>query len=384
VAVLLVLGRHFPHYTLWARIGWIGVDLFFVLSGFLISGLLFQDYQSNGSINFRRFIIRRAFKIYPSFYLLIVATALTSIIGHRTFPWRGLAACVVFFQNYVPSVAWSSWGIAEHTWSLAVEEHFYLLLPALLILLVGLRRSRDPFSAIPALFLLVSSACLALRCLAPYAGEYVAMTHLRIDSLFAGVALGYLYHFRRVWFQRLTGHYALVVAVPLLLPAAFFEVDSRIMQTVGLSGLFIGFGFLVAWSVDRTPASRAGIAISRFAAQIGFYSYSIYLWHRSLPDVLRSFGNLALMFWLYVLLSISLGITMAVLVELPFLTLRDKFFACAPASAPNRETESIEQAQFLAEDTSPNETSESGQCQQRGTVLPGGPEGVQGMSREIT
>src|SRR5215471_3658603 len=80
IAVLLVLGLHLPYYRVWGTLGWIGVDLFFVLSGFLISGLLFQEYKKTGSINFKRFLIRRGLKIYPSFYLLIVAAMIVSFL----------------------------------------------------------------------------------------------------------------------------------------------------------------------------------------------------------------------------------------------------------------------------------------------------------------
>ena len=59
IAILLVLGHHFIHYHHWAKVGWIGVDLFFVLSGFLISGLLFSEYKRNGQSDIQRFILRR-------------------------------------------------------------------------------------------------------------------------------------------------------------------------------------------------------------------------------------------------------------------------------------------------------------------------------------
>jgi Acyltransferase family len=58
IAILLVLGRHFNYFPLWRQAGWIGVDLFFVLSGFLISGLLFQEYKNTGKLDVRRFILR--------------------------------------------------------------------------------------------------------------------------------------------------------------------------------------------------------------------------------------------------------------------------------------------------------------------------------------
>ncbi len=74
VAVLLVFSRHSTGALLVSHLGWVGVDLFFVLSGFLVSGLLFREYQQDGQLLPGRFLIRRGFKIYPQFYLLVVVT----------------------------------------------------------------------------------------------------------------------------------------------------------------------------------------------------------------------------------------------------------------------------------------------------------------------
>src|SRR5580700_3805244 len=87
VAILLVVGGHMPHIDLpngdvllglithyWQEGGWIGVDLFFVLSGFLIGGLLFREYRQYGAISFGRFFIRRGLKIYPPFFAMIAVT----------------------------------------------------------------------------------------------------------------------------------------------------------------------------------------------------------------------------------------------------------------------------------------------------------------------
>jgi peptidoglycan/LPS O-acetylase OafA/YrhL len=72
MAILLVLGRHAEYYHLWQRAGWIGVDLFFVLSGFLISNLLFSEYGDTGTINLGRFLLRRGLKIYPAYYFFVL------------------------------------------------------------------------------------------------------------------------------------------------------------------------------------------------------------------------------------------------------------------------------------------------------------------------
>jgi peptidoglycan/LPS O-acetylase OafA/YrhL len=118
VAVLLVFTRHvngLPFSTL----GWIGVDLFFVLSGFLVSGLLFQEYLELGTVKPGTFLLRRAFKIYPQFYFFLAATVAALLATGQSFATINLFAEAAFFQNYHA-------GFWTHTWSLAVEEHFYL------------------------------------------------------------------------------------------------------------------------------------------------------------------------------------------------------------------------------------------------------------------
>ena len=330
VAVLLVLGFHYPYYPLWGRLGWIGVDLFFVLSGFLISGLLFQEYKSTGSINFRRFLIRRGLKIYPSFYLLVALAVVVSQLQHSVLLRKQALISAVFAQGYYSGKLYT---VLSHTWSLAVEEHFYILLPPLLLLLTLVRGKRDPFYYLPALFVFLFCGCLGFRWFSLPPSYAAHMTHMRIDSLFAGVLLGYLFHFHRAWFEKLTSWYCLPFAFIFCLPAAFFDQYDRLMQTVGLSGLLIGFSLLVSWSVVRSPKSRIGQTVAQFAARIGFYSYSIYLWHTILGETLFSghatFGR----FWLYLVVCVVGGMGMAQLVEIPYLALRDRHFPAGQASS---------------------------------------------------
>jgi peptidoglycan/LPS O-acetylase OafA/YrhL len=139
VAVVLVIGHHAdlpepppylaPVLRALNRGGWVGVDLFFVLSGFLVAGLLFREYAQHGAIDFPNFFIRRGLKIYPPFYLMLAATiVIVRLGGVIPISWSQILSEALFVQNYGTPF----WG---HTWSLAVEEHFYLLLPLLLIAL---------------------------------------------------------------------------------------------------------------------------------------------------------------------------------------------------------------------------------------------------------
>jgi peptidoglycan/LPS O-acetylase OafA/YrhL len=182
IAVFLVLGRHIstcpPEISrtvhgvteTWIRGGWIGVDLFFVLSGFLVSGLLFREYDRFGKIDAKRFLIRRGFKIYPPFWLLILTTVVLSLLRGKEVEGQRVAAELLFVQNYLP-------GVWIHTWSLAVEEHFYILL-AFGFLLLAKFGKKDPFSATPVFFAGIAVLCLALRFAAASRHSYDYTLHL--------------------------------------------------------------------------------------------------------------------------------------------------------------------------------------------------------------
>jgi len=322
VAILLVLGRHVNYYSLWHRIGWVGVDLFFVLSGFLVSGLLFHSYKEHGALYIRRFILRRGLKIWPGFYALLLFALLLCRISSTPVPWQQMALSATFLQNYFGPSFWP----LGHIWSLAVEEHFYLFLPLLLLVLVKLRPT-SPFSVIPQISVFLILVCLALRYFTTYPGQYVTIkaTHLRIDGLFAGVTLGYWFHFRTDIFARLAGTWSLVAAALCCLPMFFFEMDSRTMQTLGSTMLLLGFSLLTAWSVSRAPTNYATRKVSSALSQVGYYSYSIYLWHFALGIMSHSaFPQSGFAFWCYILFAIAVGVVMAEAIEMPFLRLREK------------------------------------------------------------
>jgi peptidoglycan/LPS O-acetylase OafA/YrhL len=110
------------------RFGACGVDIFFGLSGFLITTLLLQEHRQTGSISLRSFYIRRAFRILPPYFALLAAISIAGL-------WRSgqeLAGCLLMFRNYVPDELVGR--ATQHLWSLAVEEHFYLIWPGLLVL----------------------------------------------------------------------------------------------------------------------------------------------------------------------------------------------------------------------------------------------------------
>ena len=254
IAVLLVIVSHYsgtlPRPSALLETGWVGVDLFFVLSGFLISGLLFSEFEKTGTINLKRFWIRRGFKIYPPFYALIGLTALVALVRTRQLPHQ-LIWEATFLQNYF-SRFW------PHTWSLAVEEHFYFSLPLLFLLLMLIGKGKpNPFRAIPIISLGLCLLCLYLRILAlRHGGDWghIAFpTHLRMDALFAGVTLGYYAHFTPESFREAGKSWVLGFGL-------FFAATFVIMPDVPrLTFAYVAFSFIVAWAVNR-PSSKNPLA----------------------------------------------------------------------------------------------------------------------------
>ena len=296
------------------ELGGTGVDLFFVLSGFLISGLLFSEFEKNGRINAPRFLIRRAFKIYPPFYALLLVTAATFLILGIRVP-RVLFVDAIFLQNYLPHF----W---EHGWSLAVEEHFYLLLPVLFSFLIwSSRGSRNPFRVIPAISIFLSAICLLLRIQALRHGAdfaHIAFpTHLRADALFAGVSLGYFSRYDRESFSEARKWWVLSLGL------SFAATMWLLPNIPTLTFAYVAAAFIVAWAANQ-PAKKA--FLSRPIAWIGYYSYSIYVWHVVALILLQHIPAAWYRFPLYFIAAVSLGAVMAKIIELPSLAVRERLF----------------------------------------------------------
>lgn len=337
IAVFMVICRH-NQYLPGSSRGWAGVDLFFVLSGFLISGLLFQQWTRTGSLHIPRFYLRRGLKIYPAFYVLIAVTLVFS-------RWLPKAAAhqylteVFFLQSYFQPV-WT------HTWSLSVEEHFYLFLPIALWLMQRLDRSADPFRHLVKVFAVAAVACPLMRAMLTHARPWwdlapTFQTHLRIDALLFGVLLCYFRRFRPETFQGLARSKAGVAIMALAAVMLFeFPKEQAIMKTVGLTVLYLGFGFLLIRTVDATPP-RILQPVARVLAKIGFYSYSIYLWHMFVRWALLRWVHMPagfLFFAINVAAAFLWGMAASKLIEIPVLAYRDRYFPdTAAARTPGGE-----------------------------------------------
>jgi peptidoglycan/LPS O-acetylase OafA/YrhL len=309
VAVLLVMAGHaWPAHS---QIAMAGVGVFFTLSGFLITSLLLEENARRGTVSLRRFYARRALRLMPaSVTFLLVALLLGWVVWPQTVP------VLVYVQNWAV-IGGVPGGAVLHFWSLAVEEQFYLVWPAVLMLVVRIGRR-------PALWLTVAgavgSAVLGRALIADHASAYrVAYgSDTNAVALLAGCALALVLAGSPARRRR-----------PVLVAAA----------GVGLVGLMLAH---TAWQLTLVPlltvAAIYGLCAGnttpawlapRWVTLVGERSYALYIWSTPLAFDLflnplrEQVGDLVAV-GLYVAASWAVAAASWYLVERPFLQLKDR------------------------------------------------------------
>ncbi len=340
IAVILVLFRHHGSIHYLQYIGWAGVDLFFVVSGFLVTSLIFREYELTKTFSIKNFLIRRGLKIYPLFYLFIGLSLVFLLVAYKFFGYKktDLALKIlrelIFVQNYKE-------GLWAHTWSLGVEEHFYLCISILLFLIVKLKPVW--ITVVPYVFFVILFAILSLRLIHfefnPVIDNitHVYPTHLRLDSLLFGSLLSYFYIFSTRFHSFFKINYMKVIVLLIGIVILFFTfrhfVLTPFMITFGFTFVYIGFGLILSSFLFMNDFFQAlnRYALYRCITTIGKYSYSIYLFHMFLPSIFDNVSYLqnidyTIQFILYFIVSIVTGAIISKIVEYPVLSLRDKFF----------------------------------------------------------
>ena len=263
----------------------LGVRVFFVISGFLITRLLLLEQASRGSIHLPRFYFRRVFRILVPYYAFLAAMAAAARLGWVALRPGDMGYALAYLSNYHAEPAWT----LAHTWSLAVEEQFYLLWPALLALL-GVRRS---LWGAAALLVLCPLARLYVWYFDPAMHVLIGHTFGTVaDSVAAGCLLAGVGE--RLWS---TARYRALIEsrwfflVPLaVLAMGAFEDRPRLAFTVGATVINLGVALIVDRCI-RFPQSLASRALTLAPiAAIGRASYSIYLWQQ--PFLNRAAGGL--------------------------------------------------------------------------------------------
>jgi peptidoglycan/LPS O-acetylase OafA/YrhL len=345
VAVLMVLlfhaaqypGQSEAYHNLIATGGY-GVDLFFVLSGFLISGLLLDEGKAYGNLWLGRFWMRRGLKIWPSYYIAYGSVFIGLLIMQSERGSYALHALpnFLFVQNYFsPEYRWPA------SWSLAIEEHFYLALPILMSLFL---LTRNGLKWLPVACVAVCITCPVLRWFGTNSQAVFAQTHYRVDGLAYGVLMGYLLRHCPLEFAKIAELWPVGLAlavVTLGLTVAYPFHESAWTRSVGLSALAVSFAVLIAAATVSQLGKNAGQpvrGVARLLNWCGQYSYTIYVFQVVCFSFLRREGILArkLGAWtghrdlmhgfVFFTAAIFGGVVVSHLVERPFLKLRDKYW----------------------------------------------------------
>lgn len=323
-----------------ASFGWIGVDLFFVLSGFLISSQLFTQIKQGQSISFKTFFIKRFFRIVPAF-LVTVAIYFCFPFFREKEALPPLWKFLTFTQNLGLNL--KEYGTFSHCWSLCVEEHFYLFLPIILIILQTSKLFSKSYWLLIVLFLfgfairIYSFNHLYLPKIEDenswmYWYKFIYYpTYNRLDGLLVGVAIAGIYKFLPNLWNRLSkyGNQSLLISLCILTSAYFLCEDQQTFNAsiFGFPLIALGFGFMTFGAVS--PTSFLYKWNSRTTTFIATLSYAIYLTHKGiihttlkLLDDLKIDSNFKMMICIFTCIfgAYLLNLT----IEKPFMKLRNK------------------------------------------------------------
>jgi peptidoglycan/LPS O-acetylase OafA/YrhL len=291
VAILLVLTHHFvasldaefsvnQRLSHWSQLGWTGVDLFFVLSGFLITGILY-DAKSTPHF-FRNFYARRALRIFPLYYIaLALVISITPLLALLKLDGSANPAWIsIYATNFVISAkGLGAFGVLDHFWSLAVEEHFYFVWPAIVFCLN--RRW---------LMMVAACACVIAPCLrlAAWNGDHLlpvaayVLTPMRMDSLAAGAFIALFVRGPRgmtglVRPAMMIAAAALALFLAMVAARGSKEALDPVIGTAGFTALWMFYGALLVLSLNWKPLETLmSLPVLRW---FGKYSYGMYVWH---------------------------------------------------------------------------------------------------------
>ena len=312
--------------------GFLGVDVFFALSGFLITALLVQEFRSHGRVSLFKFYGRRALRLMPALCALIVVGLMVSVLASNELAdhtrW-GAPFALLYLTNWVASITGRSLGLFHHTWSLAIEEQFYLLWPPLLVF--WLRRGvsmRRIIAGVAAL----AAAGIAWTALLWSQSQSIDRVYYPLDTraseLLIG-ALGALWMMHSANVAKIAKPWLACVAfggIALLMPIV--STGDGILYPFGLTLISVAAVVGVLALVVSRPSRVHQVFALPPLRHLGKISYGLYLWHFPVYELLQTRANHLPVRYLvpmqllgaYVLALISYR-----LVEAPFLRRKARF-----------------------------------------------------------
>jgi peptidoglycan/LPS O-acetylase OafA/YrhL len=340
IAILLVIVFHYQvfvshqnNFGVFSQVGWIGVDLFFVLSGYLISNQIFFSLKQE-NFSLKKFYIKRFFKTLPNYYFVLALYLLIPCFAELPLSepsWKYL----FFIQNFnLPPGGFSQ------SWSLCVEEQFYLIFPFAAIWLC--RKNHRIFITFAAI---VIFGILLRAILWQYLYQHNILlkaftktiyypTYCRLDGFIAGISVAYLQNYSSAIWQRLIKHGNLFFLLGLIMLIGFiticFKRTSFLSATLVFPGLALSFA-LIVFSALSPDSFLTKIHFSAFG-QLARWSYAIYLLQKPISVLCATFfthiglnNNSYLVIFINIAIQILVGCLMFYCIENKFMQLRDKF-----------------------------------------------------------
>ncbi len=292
---LAVLGVLLFHGDL-LRGGFLGVDLFFVLSGYLITALLLVESDGRGRIDLGAFWLRRARRLLPAVFALLAVVAAYLRFVADPIQWAAIrddgVATLLYVANWHTIASGGAYGAdiagrspLEHTWSLAIEEQFYVVWPVVVVLLLRVRRSPRVVLAASALVAGVGTALLVGLSFTDVSRNSLYLgTHTRVAAIGFGALVASWEAVRRDRPLSADGRSVLstaatVAALGVLAGWVTLGLDDDLLYRGGLTACGIGVA-LVIWSVVQPGSTVLGRVLSLAPLRgLGFVSYGLYLWH---------------------------------------------------------------------------------------------------------
>lgn len=305
-AILMVLVYHYrafghPEWVdQYGRFGWTGVDLFFVLSGFLITQQLVTEIKLYNTLNIKAFFVKRFFRIIPPYVIILMLYFFYPFFREReSLPplWKFLT----FTQNSELDVI--SEGTFSHAWSLCIEEQFYILLPFLLLLLIKTNTLKyivgiSGFAIFCSILFryvswerLITSFADSDSFIKFWYMNIYYPTYNRLDGLAVGVSFGYLFVYSKAFKQFIDSKGNTLFLLSLLFIAfSFWFCTNQISASasvIGFTLVALSYGLLVLAAISKSSFLNQNR--SRITSLIAKYSYSIYLSHKGIIHIVQNY-----------------------------------------------------------------------------------------------
>jgi peptidoglycan/LPS O-acetylase OafA/YrhL len=313
------------------EIGDLGVSIFFVISGYLITTLLLRHQDGNGQVSLKNFYARRFFRIFPPYYFYLLIVGILWWVHLVPMNYGALFSSAFYVSNYYPYLlsqpSTQGW-LVGHTWSLSFEEQFYLIWPACLHWL-GRKRSAWLGCALILLSPILRMLTLHVAPGSASFGQVDRMFHSRVDTIMAGCVLALIGVWPRAQAilvsrarSKGTGVFA---ALSLLVVVYECRQHFIAMQVFGIGIEAVLLAYLIFYAITNADTWGGRFLNQPWLRHIGVISYSLYLWQQLWTGHVQIGGNHPL--WMRLLLILACAETSYFLIERPSFRVRDWYIA---------------------------------------------------------